>query len=135
VTRQGVAQVPHQVQPIDDLHRLWGAVPNPFGIKPTPIAADDLDTRVCLQPRRDRWGRANGKQVNDLMALEITHNSPKAPASPPGPFVEPNHPWSGNGRERRTMDQPPRRPVTPREAQRLREPHTGTTAYGDAYVQ
>jgi hypothetical protein len=122
------------VEPIDDLDRLWGTVPNPFGIEPTPIAADDLDTRLRLQPLRDRWGRANGKQVNDLTALEITHNRPKAPASPPGPFVEPNHPWGGKGRERHTMDQPHHRPTAPREAQHLREPHAGTAAHGDAHV-
>jgi len=53
---QGIAQILHQVEPIDDLDRLWGTVPNPFGIEPTPIAADDLDTRLRLQPLRDRWG-------------------------------------------------------------------------------
>jgi hypothetical protein len=53
---QGLAQVPHQVEPIDDLDRLGGAVPNPLGIEPTPIPADDLDARVRLQPLRDRVG-------------------------------------------------------------------------------
>jgi hypothetical protein len=51
----------HQVEPIDDLDRLWGSVPNPLGVEPTAIAADDLDTGVRLQPLRDRSGRALGK--------------------------------------------------------------------------
>ncbi len=38
-----------------------------------PIPADDLDTRVRLQPLCDRGGRAHREQINHLMALEITH--------------------------------------------------------------
>jgi len=48
---QGVAHMPPQVKPIHDLHH---PTPHPFGIPPPPIAADDLDTGVCWQPRRDR---------------------------------------------------------------------------------
>jgi hypothetical protein len=122
------------VEPIDDLHRLWGPVPNPLGIKLTPIAADDLDTRVRLQPLRDRGRRAHREQINDLMALEITHDGPKASAAPPGPFVEPYDPWGRKRGKGCAMDETHNCPVTPREAQRMREPHTGTAAYCEAHV-
>jgi hypothetical protein len=117
-----------QVEPIDDLDRLWGAVPHPFGIEPTPIAADDLDTRLRLQPLRDRWGRANGEQINDLMALEITPHGPQASPAPPGPFVEPYDPWGRKNGHGSPRDKTHHRPVTPRYAQGVHEPGAGTAA-------
>jgi hypothetical protein len=80
---QGLAQILPQVDVIDDLDRPWGAVPNPLGRKPTSIPADDRDTRVHLHPLCNRGGRAHREQINDLMALEITHEDPNASASPP----------------------------------------------------
>jgi hypothetical protein len=68
------------------------------------------------------------------MALEITHNGPKASASPPGPFVEPYDPWGRKRGKGCAMDETHNYPVTPREAQRMREPHTGTAAYGESHV-
>jgi len=130
---QGLAQILHQVEPIDDLDRLWGTVPNPLGIEPTPIPADDLDTWVRLQPLRDRGGRAHREQINHLMALEITHDGPKASASPPGPFVEPDHAWGRNRGKGGTMDETHNRPITPWYAQRMREPCAGTAAYRQAH--
>ena len=125
---QGVPQILHQVEPSDDLDCLWGAVSNPFGIEPTPIPADDLDARVRLQPLRDRERRANGEQIHDVMALEITHHSPQASASPPGPFVEPDHPWDRKHGRGGPMEQTHKRPVTPRYAQSVHEPCSGTAA-------
>ena len=58
---QGVTQILHQVKAVDHLHCLWGAVPNPFGIEPTPITTDDRDTRMRLQSLRDGRGRALGE--------------------------------------------------------------------------
>jgi hypothetical protein len=87
-----------------------------------------------LQPLRGRGGRALGQQIHHVMALEITHDGPEASASPPGPFVEPNHPWRRQRRAGRTMDQTQNRPAAPREAQGVREPCAGTTANGDAHV-
>jgi hypothetical protein len=123
-----------QVEPIDDLDRLWGAVPNPFGREPTPITADDLDTRVRLQPLRDRWGRATGEQIHHLMALEITDHGPNASPSPPGPCVEPDHLWGRKSGTGGTMEQTHNRPVTPRYAQGGHEPCAGTTANCDAHL-
>jgi hypothetical protein len=107
---------------------------NPFGIEPTPIAADDLDARVRLQPLRDRGGRALREQVEHLMALEIADHSPEPSAPPPGPFVEPDHSRGRNHGERGTTDQTYNHPVTPWYAQLLREPHTGTAARREAYL-
>ena len=90
---QGITQILHQVEPIDDLDGLRRPLPNPLSIEATAIAADDLDTGMRLQPLCDRRGRTLGEQINHVMALEITHDGAKASPSPPGPFVEPNHSW------------------------------------------
>ena len=131
---QGLAQILHQVEPIDDLDRLRRPLPNPLGIETTAIAADDLDARVRLQPLRDRGGRALREQIQHVMALEITDNGPEPSASPPGPFVEPDHPGGRKEREGRTMDQTHDRPITPRYAQGAREPRARTAAHREAHV-
>jgi hypothetical protein len=51
------------------------------------------------------------------MALEIAENGSEPSASPPGPFVEPDHPGELREREGRTMDQTHNRPETPWDAQ------------------
>src|SRR5215510_5885085 len=94
---QGLAQVLHQVEPIDNLDRLGRPLPNPFSIEATTIAADDLDTRVRPQPLRDRGGRAFREQIEHVMALEIAENGREPSAAPPGPFVEANHPGGRRG--------------------------------------
>jgi hypothetical protein len=131
---QGIAQVRHQVEPIDDLDRLGRPLPNPLSIEATAIAADDLDTGVRLQPLCDRGGRAHREPIKHVMVLEITHEGPKAPASPPGPVVAPYDSWGRKRWQGCAMDETHNRPVTPREAQLMREPHTGTAAYGEAHV-
>ena len=110
---QGIAQILHQVEPIDDLDSLRRPLPNPLGIEPTAIAADDLDARMRLQPLRDRGGRALREQIKHVMALEIADHGPEPSASPPGPFVEPDHPGDLQEREGRPMDQTHHRPKTP----------------------
>jgi hypothetical protein len=122
------------VKAIEDLHRLGCAVPNPLGIEATPVATDDLDTGMRLQPLRDGRGRAIGEQIHYLMALEITHNRPKSSPSPPRPFVEPHHPWGRQGGQGGTMDQTQNCPTTPWHAQYAREPRTGTPANRYAHV-
>jgi hypothetical protein len=131
---QGVAQVPHQVEPIDDLDRLRRPLPNPLRIETTAITAHDLDTRVRPQPLRDRGGRAFREQVEHVIALEIAEDGPEPSPAPPGPFVEPDHPGDLQEREGRTMDQTHNRPVTPRHTQGAREPHPRTAANRYAHV-
>jgi hypothetical protein len=117
------------VESIDDLDGLGRPLPNPFGVEPTTIAADNLDTGVRLQPLRDRWGRAIGEQINHVMALEITDNRPKASPSPPGPFIESNHPWGRKGGQGHAVDEAQDCSNAPRHAQRMRQPRTSTAAH------
>jgi len=131
---QSLTQIPHQGEPIDDLNGLRRPLPNPCGIQPTTITADDLDAGGRLQPLRDRGGRALGQQIHRLMALEITHNSPEPSAPPPGPFVEPTAPWGLQGWKRRFMDQTHNRPETPWYAPGSRKPHTRVAAHRYAHL-
>jgi hypothetical protein len=87
-----------------------------------------------LQPLRDRRGRALGKQIYHLMAFEIAENGPETSAAPPGPCIEPNHPWDLQEREGRPMDQPHHRPATPWHAQYACEPRTREAANRYAHV-
>ena len=113
---QSVAQIPHHVKSINDLHRLRRPTPNPFGIQPTPIAADDLDAGLRPQPLRNRCGRAIGEQIHHPMSFEITDNGAEASAPPPGPFIKANHPWRRQGGIRYAMDETQDCPTTPRKA-------------------
>ena len=74
--RQGLAQVLHHVNAINDLDGLRCALPNALGVQPTAIAADALDTGVRLPPRRDSGGRALREQIHHVMALEIAEHGP-----------------------------------------------------------
>jgi hypothetical protein len=123
-----------QVEPIDALDGLRRSLPNPLSIETTAVAANDLDARMRLQPRRDRGGRALREQINHVMALEIADNGPEPSASPPGPFVEPDHPGNLQEREGRSMDQTHNRPKTPWYAQCAREPHPRAAPNRNAHV-
>jgi hypothetical protein len=114
--RPGVAQVLPQVEPIDDLHRLWGAVPNPLGVQPTPLPADDRTAGMHLQPLRNGQGRALGEPIKHVIALESPDDRPTASPAPPGPCIKPDHPWGRKAWEGRPVHQTQDRPITPREA-------------------
>jgi hypothetical protein len=131
---QGLTQVLHQVKPIDDLDRLRRPLPNALSLEATTIAADDLDARLRLQPLCDRGGRAFREEIKHTMALEIAEHGPEPSASPPGPFVAPDHPGGCNRGQWGTMNQTDKRPVTPREAQGAREPPTRAAAHRQAHV-
>src|SRR4051795_8277172 len=53
-----------------------------------PIAHDDLDRRMVLEPRGQGLGRAVGQQVDAAPALEITEDRAVALAFAPGPVID-----------------------------------------------
>jgi hypothetical protein len=130
----GVAPIPHEGEPVDDLDGLRRPLPKALGIEATPIAADDLTRGMRLEPRRDRGGRAFGEQIHHLVALEITANGPDAPAPPPGPFIKADHPGGRHEGTRHAMDDTPDRPATSREAPRVCEPRASTTTHREAHA-
>ena len=66
-----VAQVGEQVPAVGHLHGVRRALPRSIGIGPAPIAADDLGTRVRLQPRCQARGRPIGEQVDRAVPLQV----------------------------------------------------------------
>src|SRR5262245_34571024 len=116
---QGVAQILNPVAPVDDLEGLRRPLPQALGIEATPIAADDRDRGMRLQPLCDRGDRAFGEQINHLVARKITDHAPEASAPPPGPFIQADHPGGRQTGERPAMDDTQARPTTPREAPRV----------------
>jgi hypothetical protein len=57
-----------------------------LGVGAGPIAHDDLDRRMVLEPRG--LGRAVGQQVDAAPALEITEDRAVALAFAPGPVID-----------------------------------------------
>ena len=129
---QRITQMVHQVKAVDDLHGLRRTVPNALGRQATAVAADDLDTRMRLQPLGDGRRGAIGEQIDHPMAFEITHHGSAALAPPPRPFIKPDDPWGCLRREGRTMDEAQNCPATSRHAQRTGKWGTSPAAQREA---
>jgi hypothetical protein len=86
---QRLAEVLHEMKPIDHLHRLGGSLANAVGIQVAAIATEDGERRVLREPGRERGGRAVPQQVHNAMRHEIDQDRAIAMASSPGPLVHP----------------------------------------------
>src|SRR4051812_45989879 len=59
-----------------------------LGVGAGPIADDDLDRRMVLEPRGQGFGRVVGQQVDAAPALEITEDRAVALAFAPSPVID-----------------------------------------------
>src|SRR3954465_9348197 len=59
-----------------------------LGVGAGPIADDDLDRRMVLEPRGQGLGRAVGQQVDAAPALEITEDRAVVAALAPRPVID-----------------------------------------------
>ena len=85
----GVAQIAQQVEPVGNLDRLRSAGTNAVGKGTGPVAGDDLDAGMILQPGGDGLGTAVGQQLDrPVGTLEINDNGAVAPAAAPGPVTD-----------------------------------------------
>jgi hypothetical protein len=71
----GIAEIAQQVEPVGNLGRLWSAGPDTVSIGAGPVAGDDLDTGMRLQPGGDGLGRGS-KSIGRLPRSRSTIRVP-----------------------------------------------------------
>src|SRR4051812_18176531 len=78
----GIAQIAQQVETVGNLDSIRSAGANAVGKGAGPVAGDDLDAGMRLQPGGDGLSRAVGQQIDRLVGtLEIDDNCAVAPAA------------------------------------------------------
>src|SRR4029453_144879 len=82
-TAQRITAVAQQMPPAGNLDGLRRPLAGALGVGAGPIADDDLDRRMVLEPRGQGLGRAIGQQVDAAPALEITEDRAVALAFAP----------------------------------------------------
>lgn len=85
---ESLANIAKEVPPIDDLTGVGSSGPNAFGKDFGAIASDDLDGRMSFEPVRQRAGIAIGKEIDDLVSLQIDDHRSVSPSAAPGPLVD-----------------------------------------------
>ena len=75
--------------PIGDLDGPRRPLAGALGVGAGPIADDDLDRRMVLEPRGQGPGRAVGQQVDAAPALEITED--RAVVAALAPVIDPEN--------------------------------------------
>jgi hypothetical protein len=70
----GIAEIAHEMKAVGDLPRLRRTAAHAVGIGPVPIAADDPNRGMRLQPRGDRISRADREHIHHVTALQIDEN-------------------------------------------------------------
>ncbi len=71
-----LTQVVPQVPAVGDLHRLPGSDAGCFGVGAGPVAAEDRNARMLLEPGRDRVRGAVGQHVQGPVRLDVDHGVP-----------------------------------------------------------
>ena len=92
-TLNGFTQVREQVPAICNLDRIGCALRCAFSISPGAVTADDLDTRMRLEPRGDGGGRAVREEFHRAAPLQVDEDGPVTMALLPGPVVNAQQAW------------------------------------------
>jgi hypothetical protein len=90
-TAERITAVAQQMPPVGDLNGLRRSLAGSIGVGAGPIADDDLDRWMVLEPRGQGLGRAIGQQVDPAPALEITEDRAVVAALAPSPVIDPEH--------------------------------------------
>jgi hypothetical protein len=88
------------VPAVRHLHGLRSGSACSFCIDPTTVTADDLCSRMQLEPRGHGVGIAIGKQIDHLAGLKVTEDRAVAMTLAPCPVVNAKHARSTNRRLR-----------------------------------
>jgi hypothetical protein len=84
---EGLSDILQQVKAVRDLGRLGGALTGTVRIGFRPIAGNDLDPRMSLEPLRQGASLAIVQEGYGSAALEVNEDRPVCPAFPIGPIV------------------------------------------------
>lgn len=85
---EGFADIAEQMPSIDDLTGVGSVGPNAFCEDSGTIACNDSDGRMSSQPVRQRAGIASGKEIDNLVYLQIDDHRFVSPSEAPSPFVD-----------------------------------------------
>jgi len=83
----GIAEVAQQVPPICNLDRIRRTLPHAVRVGTGPVARDNLDAWVLMQPPCQSVGLAVGQKVDHRVALQIDEDRAVATAAAPSPVV------------------------------------------------
>ena len=84
---QRVTEIAQQVPAVGDLDSARSAATGTISVGTGPIAGDDLDTGIALEPCLDAAGMAIRQQVDNLVTLEIADDRSIALTAAPRPVV------------------------------------------------
>ncbi len=98
-------QVLQQMPPISHFQGVRGGLLHSLRVGGSPVATDDLRTRMVFEPGRERLRRAVGQHIHDPTGLDIDQHSAVRAAFAEGELVHPQHP-RGTVRHRRRCQQP-----------------------------
>jgi hypothetical protein len=93
----GVTQIAQQMPAVSNLNRIRRSLTYAIGIGPSPIARDDLNTRVMSQPLSQAFSLPIRQQVNDRIALQVNKDRPVATAATPRPVIDGEDARHGSG--------------------------------------
>jgi len=79
----GIAQVAQQVPPICNLNRIRRTLPHAVCVGAGPVARDNLDAWILMQPPCQSVGLAVGQKVDHRVALQIDEDRAVATAAAP----------------------------------------------------
>jgi hypothetical protein len=86
-TLNRLAQVLEQMEAVSDLDGIWCATPRSIRIGSSPIATDDRDARMILQPLGETVRRAVGQEVDRSVTLQVDDNRSIRMPTSVGPVI------------------------------------------------
>ena len=79
---------------VGDLLGLRRALPGATCICASPVAGDDLDAGMVLEPGGECTHLAIGQQIHDVVRLQVDEYSLVSLPAPPGPIIHPENTWN-----------------------------------------
>lgn len=124
------AQIHQQVPTVRDLDRPGRALARAFGISASPIATEDLDARMILQPGGERCGGSLRQYINHLMAFLVDQDGAVGATALTGPVIHPQHAGYCRRGQRQRAHQPQKRHPADLPAKTSTQASAGPTAEG-----
>jgi hypothetical protein len=126
-------QVVPQMPPVSDLDRQRGALGGAFGVAAAAVPADDLHTRVGIQPGTEGLGGPLGEHVDRPAGIDVHQHGAVDMSLPQGKVIGTEHQrgpatWVGRG-----ADQPQQRRAAHRAGQPAAQPGASAAAQGQRH--
>lgn len=87
-----VGAVAQEVEAVGDLDCFWRTLADAVGIGAGPIACDDLDARMSLEPVLQGFRLPVGQQLDGAWLFQVADHCPVVLTTAEGPVIDANHP-------------------------------------------